>query len=65
MDPEKFTFVVLNHSGHRVEERYCTRREADKYFDHVVSVEQGPAAITVAYYCASAGGCVNAWSAPQ
>lgn len=66
MEQEKFTFVTLTHSGHRLEERYMTRAEANARFDFMVAAEErSPEGLAVAYYCASVGGLVNAWSAPK
>lgn len=64
MENEKFTFLVLTHEGHRTEERYCNRKEADRYFDKLVTApeQQGAVGLFVAYYCASVGGLVNSWS---
>jgi len=55
-----FTFVVLTTESHRVEHRYHSREQADRLFDRL-TLE--PGAISVAFYCASVGGCVNAWHA--
>jgi len=60
VENEMFTFVVLTTESHRVEHRYHSREQADRLFDRL-TLE--PGAISVAFYCASVGGCVNAWHA--
>lgn len=65
MENEMFTFLVLTQEGHDTRYCYCSRKEADATFDRlIVEQERKPAtALGIAYYCASVGGCVNAWHA--
>lgn len=61
MENEMFTFVLLTHTGHSVEQQYFNRRDADKRFNDLVNKSvASPDGLAVAYYCASVGGLVNA-----
>lgn len=60
MESELFTFVVLTHEGHSVEQRYFNRHDADKHFDKKCDeMHASPVGLAVAYYAASVGGLVN------
>lgn len=60
MENEMFTFVTLGHKGHTVENLFLSRHDADKLFK-VLCESATDNVVTVAYYCASVGGLVNAW----
>lgn len=60
MESEMFTFVQCSHVGHSVEQRYLSRRDADRYFDKLVADLHPQEGMFVAYYCGSVGGLVNA-----
>lgn len=60
MGNEIFTFVICSHLGHSVEQQYCNRRDADDHFERLVAEMDVVTGLFVAYYCASAGGLVNA-----
>lgn len=65
MENEMFTFLVLTHEGHSTEQKFCNRREADKYFDTLsLASSNSSVGLYVAYYCGSVGGLVNAHACP-
>lgn len=60
MENELFTFVVLTHEGHSVEQRYFNRHDADRRFDELErQMRASPVGLVVSYYAASVGGLVN------
>jgi len=63
MENELFTFVLLAHEGHVVENLFLSRHDADKKFDALTKCGTEDNLVAVAYYCASVGGLVNAWHA--
>jgi hypothetical protein len=65
MANEMFTFVTLFHDGHRVEQTYSTRAEADAWFNKLIDLPPSEGALVIAYYCASVGGLVNCWRSPE
>jgi hypothetical protein len=65
MENEMFTFVVLTQESHDIRYCYCSRTVADATFDRLIreQLKKSATSLGVAYYCASVGGCVNAWHA--
>jgi hypothetical protein len=58
---ERFTFIICGHESYHVEERFCNRREADRYFDMLLAAAIEDNLSSVTYYNAEVGGLVNAW----